>query len=169
LWGAIQCSSHPGIALADVLCHEYRHTLLNALLDADPLIDESSPKAALFYSPWRSDPRPLVSLLHAIYAFMEVVGFYDSYLDRFGQQAPQAALAEERIISNVHRLQIATREFEQHAKLTTFGREFFEGIQQRIETFARAAANFDSFYRDPIVTDIERHHVQWLVQQGRAK
>lgn len=138
-WGAVQLSAHPGAALAEVLVHEYRHNILNAIIDVDPVLDESSSREAIFYSPWRKDPRPLLGLIHGIYSFMEVVGFYESYLKRYGSRATQAALAEERLITNTYRLKIAVGEFRRHAKLTRFGVELLDGIQERVEQFEQDA------------------------------
>jgi hypothetical protein len=138
-FGAVQLSAHPGIALAEVLVHEYRHNILNAIIDADPILDESNPKQAVFFSPWRNDPRPLIGLIHGIYSFMEVVGFYIAYLDYYGSEALQTKLAEERIVTNTYRLVIAVEDFVRHAKLTPFGAQLVAGIQERVGQFQGTA------------------------------
>lgn len=162
-WGAIQMSAHPGIALTEVLTHEYRHNILNAIMDVDPVIDESNPHEAFFYSPWRKDPRPLRGLIHGIYSFMEVAGFYQSYLERHGAQAPQAALAEERFIGNAYRLKIATYEFGRHAKLTPFGNEFFEGIQRRVDKFEQDASSLDVARWNIVARQVDEQRSAFLV------
>lgn len=162
-WGAIQMSPHPGIALTEVLTHEYRHNILNAIMDADPVVDESSPREAIFYSPWRKDPRPLHGLIHGIYSFMEVVGFYQSYLERYGPRAPQADLAEERFVSNAYRLKIAADEFGQHAKLTPFGHEFFEGIQRRVDKFEQDAFSLDRARWNIVTKQVDEQRSEFSV------
>ncbi|HEV7398232.1 MAG TPA: HEXXH motif-containing putative peptide modification protein [Pyrinomonadaceae bacterium] len=154
--GAVQLSAHPGIALAEVLVHEYRHNILNAIIDVDPILDESSPRRAAFYSPWRKDPRPLMGLIHGIYSFMEVVGFYESYLGHYGSEAPQAALAEERIVTNSYRLKIAVADFTHYAKLTRFGVELLDGIQQRVEQFQRHAECLNAALWKSVVHQVDQ-------------
>jgi HEXXH motif-containing protein len=64
--------------LADALIHEFQHSKLNALLD---LVDLVRPgPQPLLYAPWRDDPRPLIGVLHGIYAFVSVVEFWDTEL-----------------------------------------------------------------------------------------
>jgi HEXXH motif-containing protein len=54
--------------------HELRHAVLNALLDLVPLVDPAHD--GRYYAPWRSDPRPLLGLLHGTYAFLGIAGFW---------------------------------------------------------------------------------------------
>ncbi len=164
-WGAIQLSPHPGVALTEVLAHEYRHNLLNALLEVDSLIEPSCSQKAEFYSPWRPDPRPLVGLLHGIYSFVEVVGFYESYLDQFGSQAPQVVLAEERIITNACRLQIAVRELAGHAKFTALGDELFDGLRRRIDRFEQDAHALNPALKDALSKQVHQQYALWLARR----
>lgn len=155
-FGAVQLSAHPGIALAEVLVHEYRHNILNAIIDADPILDESNPKEAMFFSPWRKDPRPLLGLLHGIYSFMEVVGFYFAYLDYYGSEAPQAKLAGDRIVTNTYRLVIALEDFVRDAKLTPFGTELVAGIGERVRQFQRRAMLLDDALWKKVANEVDR-------------
>jgi HEXXH motif-containing protein len=164
-WGAVQVSPHPGVAMAEVLAHEYRHNLLNALLEADPILDEGCSREDRFYSPWRPDPRPLIGLLHGIYSFTEVVGFYQTYLERFGKQAPQAELAQERLTSNTCRLQLGVQELAANARFTEFGDALFRGLQQRIEEFDRQVRQSDGPRRDATFRQLNQQHSAWLLHQ----
>jgi HEXXH motif-containing protein len=62
------------LALCVSLIHELRHSLLNGILDLGPLYDAGHTDR--YYSPWRSDPRPMGGLLHGAYAFLGVADFW---------------------------------------------------------------------------------------------
>lgn len=61
-------------SLAVSLIHEFRHSVLNGILDLTPLCED--PGVDRFYSPWRSDPRPVDGLLHGAFAFLGVADFW---------------------------------------------------------------------------------------------
>ncbi|MBW4721040.1 aKG-HExxH-type peptide beta-hydroxylase [Saccharothrix obliqua] len=60
--------------LAVTLAHETQHTKLVALMDLFPLLEPDT--RAVYYAPWREDPRPLAGLLHGTYAHLGVAGFW---------------------------------------------------------------------------------------------
>ncbi len=62
--------------LAVTLVHEAQHSKLVALTDLFALV-EPTPDA-VFYAPWREDPRPAAGLLHGTYAHLGVAGFWRS-------------------------------------------------------------------------------------------
>lgn len=59
---------------AATLTHEVQHAKLTALTDLVRLVDIDSP--ARFYAPWREDPRPVLGLLHGLYAHLAIAGFW---------------------------------------------------------------------------------------------
>ncbi|MEU4743394.1 HEXXH motif-containing putative peptide modification protein, partial [Actinosynnema sp. NPDC023658] len=61
-------------ALAVTLVHEAQHSKLVALTDLFPLVEPG--RDAVFYAPWREDPRPAAGLLHGTYAHLGVAGFW---------------------------------------------------------------------------------------------
>jgi HEXXH motif-containing protein len=61
-------------SLALALAHEIQHAKLAALLDLLPLVKPGT--TALYYAPWRADPRPPLALLHGAYAFLGVADFW---------------------------------------------------------------------------------------------
>ncbi|OIK25462.1 hypothetical protein VT52_021565 [Streptomyces malaysiense] len=79
-FGGIVLSSPPdAVELAATLVHEYRHMLLNSVLDAVDLFEEEEDEqrdGALYYAPWRDDPRSLHGLFHGVFAFFGVVDFW---------------------------------------------------------------------------------------------
>ncbi|MFE2753573.1 HEXXH motif-containing putative peptide modification protein [Actinosynnema sp. NPDC059335] len=60
--------------LAVTLVHEAQHSKLVALMDLFPLVEPG--RDAVFYAPWREDPRPAAGLLHGTYAHLGVAGFW---------------------------------------------------------------------------------------------
>ncbi|UVS81218.1 aKG-HExxH-type peptide beta-hydroxylase [Actinokineospora sp. UTMC 2448] len=59
--------------LAATLVHELQHAKLAAVMDMHPLTTTSRTR---YYAPWREDPRPVAGLLHGVYAFLGVTGFW---------------------------------------------------------------------------------------------
>ncbi len=62
----------------EALIHEFYHNELNILLQFTPLFIKGQNN--LYYSPWRTDLRPIGGLFHAIYVFVGVVIFYNKVL-----------------------------------------------------------------------------------------
>jgi hypothetical protein len=61
---------------AVILAHEAVHSVLSALMHAVSLLNDSG--AAVYYSPWRNDRRPIGGLLHGAYSYMRIVEFWRS-------------------------------------------------------------------------------------------
>ncbi|MFE9749641.1 HEXXH motif-containing putative peptide modification protein [Saccharothrix saharensis] len=62
--------------LAVTLVHEAQHSKLVAVMDLFALVEPGGD--AVFYAPWREDPRPAAGLLHGTYAHLGVAGFWRS-------------------------------------------------------------------------------------------
>jgi HEXXH motif-containing protein len=67
---------------ASILAHELQHTKLAAVHQHIPLVKKGAPEH--YYVPWRTDPRPVLGLLHGIYAHLGVAGFWRR--ERFEEQ-----------------------------------------------------------------------------------
>ncbi len=162
-WGATQVSSHPGIALPEVLVHEHRHNVLNALFELDPIVSESaSGQHATYYSPWRSDPRPVTGLLHGIYSFLEVVAFNFAYLQKYGATGSESDFAEKRIIANVCRLKLAAVEFERSVELTQFGAELYNALRKRLDAFDEDSSEMNPSFLRRQIRETEAHRAAWM-------
>jgi HEXXH motif-containing protein len=61
------------LELAATLAHEVQHAKLYQIVEVQPL---TLPDSALYYAPWRDDPRPLAGLLQGAYAYLGVTGFW---------------------------------------------------------------------------------------------
>jgi HEXXH motif-containing protein len=74
-FGGIRLSANGSATeFAEALVHEMQHSKLNALLSMVNLTDGYH--ARQFLAPWRDDPRPLVGVVHGIYAFTCGVEFW---------------------------------------------------------------------------------------------
>lgn len=72
--GAALSEPDDAVALAAALVHELAHFKLGVLLHLFDLYDPG--RLRLGYAPWRDDPRPTRGILHGIYAFTAVTGFW---------------------------------------------------------------------------------------------
>jgi HEXXH motif-containing protein len=74
-FGGIRLSANGSATeFAEALVHEMQHSKLNALLGMVKLTDDDH--ARRYLAPWRDDPRPLVGVIHGIYAFTCGVEFW---------------------------------------------------------------------------------------------
>ncbi|QGV79491.1 HEXXH motif domain-containing protein [Streptomyces ficellus] len=74
---------------AATLVHELQHSKLSALLHLRPLYEPGRTRA-LYYAPWRDDPRPLGGMLQGAYAFTAVARFWQAYAARYPRAADTA-------------------------------------------------------------------------------
>jgi HEXXH motif-containing protein len=74
-FGGVRLSANGSATeFAEALVHEMQHSKLNALLGLVKLTDDDGGERHL--APWRDDPRPLVGLVHGVYAFTSGVEFW---------------------------------------------------------------------------------------------
>jgi HEXXH motif-containing protein len=88
--------------VAEALVHEAAHLRLNHAAEAAPLTIGG--RDTVCYSPWRDDPRPVEGVVHGVYAFSLVLGFWleamrngSSCLDASGRCFAHARCAELRV------------------------------------------------------------------------
>jgi HEXXH motif-containing protein len=116
------------VRLAEVLVHEMQHSKINALLDLHPLVHNDD---RLWRAPWRTDPRPLIGVLHGIYAFTSVVEFWRierEYLTGESQRrAAQRIFADRR-----HQVREAIDTVRSAPALTELGRRLVDAADERI-------------------------------------
>jgi HEXXH motif-containing protein len=127
-WGAILCSFDPPPILADVLVHEFGHIFLFELLEIHGIFAEDSPKEAVYYSPWRPEPRPLLGVLHAVYTFVHIAEYYRRMLRR----EPSNTSFRERYSLILGRLERGMHVLAESAKLNAAGVRFFELLDRGI-------------------------------------
>jgi hypothetical protein len=64
------------LSLAEMLVHEFHHSVLFAVGDLAEL--HAADPDAVYFSPWRYDPRPIHGLLHGAYAFLGVTDYWEA-------------------------------------------------------------------------------------------
>ena len=80
--------------LALTLIHEFQHAKFTLLTDQLKLYEPDP--ACRFYAPWRDDPRPILGLLHGIYAHVGVTDFWRVYRRVVSRESVQAHVEFER-------------------------------------------------------------------------
>lgn len=123
--------------LAALLVHEFRHSVLNGLLHLVDLCRAESPQA-VYYAPWRSDPRPLIGLLHGAYAFTAVTDFWRARWAREaaetgGSDGGKARRAELEFALWRWQTAAALEQLTGHAQLTSLGQRMVDLLGDRLE------------------------------------
>lgn len=73
-FGAVRLSANGSAPdVAEALVHEMQHSKLNAVL---ALVKLTTDDAGHYLAPWRDDPRPLVGMVHGVYAFTCGIEFW---------------------------------------------------------------------------------------------
>lgn len=119
--------------LAEAIVHEYHHVKLNAILENDPIIIGGT-EEAIFYSPWRDDPRPLSGLLHAVYAFAGVTRFWLAHLKciAHASEPSETERIGAMIAKSVSQLEHAIDSLQQHTAFTEAGRRLVDALANDI-------------------------------------
>jgi HEXXH motif-containing protein len=147
--------------LAATLVHELAHLKLGALLH---LFDLHHPeRLRLGYAPWRDDPRPPRGLLHGIYAFSAVTGFWRR--QRALTSAGAAMLAHFEFAFWRGQTVETARRLRAGDGLTPLGQRFLDGVLVTMEPWCAEAVPVE-------VADLAQllaldHHAQWRAHQLR--
>ncbi|MEU1176425.1 HEXXH motif-containing putative peptide modification protein [Streptomyces sp. NPDC005820] len=149
-----------GRALAESFVHEYQHSKLGALLHLFPVLQDD--RAELYYAPWRSDPRHLTGLLHGVYAFTGVAGFWlgligDTTYDRDGACGYHFAL--RRLQTRMALRTLATR-----ATLTLPGRRLVAGLTTTLDAWQRVPVDADCLRRARLAARM--HLEEWHLRNA---
>lgn len=117
----------PGITdvddLADCLVHEAMHTKLYHLESLQPLFAPGSSTAAHFYSPWRSDPRPLRMVLHGAYVFTAVAEYWE-----FRHRVTDCLAAALNVRRRSAQVLQAVSTLQEHGRFTPIGKRLLDAI-----------------------------------------
>jgi len=160
--------------LACALVHEFMHSALNGLLHLVQLY-RPQPPAALYYAPWRDDPRPLSGMLHGAYAFSTVTAFWRARARTDKGDAARRAQLEFA----VWRLNTAAvlRDLAGQEALTDWGLRMVTLLQQQARAWADDEVEPQAQQLAEIVVGSHRatwraHHVRpdqgWLTHAVQA-
>jgi HEXXH motif-containing protein len=117
-----------GGAFAESLVHEHQHSVLWALLDVVSLLDEQT--TALFYAPWRSDPRPPRGLLHGAYAYLGLLSMW--FEQQMSCTGSKRRMAQFDLALWRGGVKIAVDQLENSALLTDAGRTLVAGMRKTL-------------------------------------
>jgi HEXXH motif-containing protein len=145
--------------MAEAVAHEYHHQKLNALLAIDPLICGPTGEA-IYYSPWRDDPRPLSGVLHATYTFLAILDFCEQVLATTDPEVdPERVRARMYEASSKIRIGLAT--LQEQAELTPLGAALVGALQERYTARSAHLPAVNATSREEIDGRMRQHREQW--------
>jgi HEXXH motif-containing protein len=144
--------------IVEALVHEYHHHKLNALLNLDPIIVEGSPEA-IYYSPWRDDPRPLSGILQGIYVFQAVLEFGHKIL-KTDIPVLQEKRLQQRLYTAKQQLLTALKVLKTNAEFSLIGQGLIEAIEENID---RVEPEISQREQQQIDLRLKEHQQKWEV------
>lgn len=133
--GAFVCGIvHEPYELADGIIHEFYHNRLFFIEEIAPFFSDSADalENRSYYSPWRSDLRPLHGILHALYVYLPVCRFW-LQVSLGGEVAGmRLSYVHDQLVRIPLQLQIAVHQLSRHARFTDFGRAVFEQLKKDV-------------------------------------
>ena len=142
--------------IVEALVHEYHHHKLNALLNLDPIIVEGSPEA-IYYSPWRDDPRPLSGILQGIYVFQAVLEFGHKIL-KTDIPVLQEKRLQQRVYTAKKQLLTALKVLKTNAEFSLIGQGLIEAIEENID---RVEPEISQTEKQLIDLRLKEHQQKW--------
>ncbi|WP_293153088.1 MULTISPECIES: HEXXH motif-containing putative peptide modification protein [unclassified Microcoleus] len=142
--------------IVEALVHEYHHHKLNALLNLDPIIVKGSPEA-IYYSPWRDDPRPLSGILQGIYVFQAVLEFGHKIL-KIDIPLLQEKRLQQRVYTAKEQLLTALKVLKTNAEFSLIGQGLIEAIEKNID---RVEPEISQTEKQLIDVRLKEHLQKW--------
>jgi HEXXH motif-containing protein len=161
-FGGIRLSANGSATeFAEAIVHEMQHSKLNALLGLVQLTEDDGGRRHL--APWRDDPRPLIGVVHGVYAFTCGVEFWL----RHGVVADD--VEGRRIDFDIahRRLQIrhAVRTLESSGRLTPAGMALVEAVSARLGVCEQAPV--DPALSRTVTAMVDDHRALWRLRHAR--
>jgi HEXXH motif-containing protein len=129
--------AHPYL-IAESMVHEFHHNRLFAIESLVPLVEDTGAETALYYSPFRPDPRPIRGLLHGLYVFAAVWRFWDKVRQAAEIEPVLRAFGVDRTFRIAFQLAIACKQLSTHPGLTKDGQAAFAILAQEVEDIVGA-------------------------------
>jgi hypothetical protein len=160
----------------EMLVHEFCHNKLRLLQEVVPLISEKYLNRSIFYSPWRDEPRPIDGLMHGLYVFSSIAGFWLHVWKDLNANEAERKIAQRRVGTLLLQLKFAFDEFSEHAELMPAGKVFLSIIDNRIACLEsetkgweldRLQSLFSGVLKDkslkdmPVLDSVSRHKENW--------
>ena len=126
---------------AEVLIHEFCHNKLYLLMEFDSLLDPDVSREALYFSPWRKDPRHLRGILLGAHAFLNVARFLSLAVAKFKKSDDPEGKIRVKLFKLLFQVDSALRTLMGYSKFTDFGRQFAVAMQHELmRIYERAPA-----------------------------
>jgi HEXXH motif-containing protein len=146
---------------AEAMVHEMQHSKLNALLAMVKLVDGDNTRRYL--APWRDDPRPLVGVVHGVFAFTCGVEFW------LTQSAATPDLEARRVdFDMAHRreqVRRALRTLKASGLLTGPGDALVDAVSARLRECERIPVS--PALADTVTTMVDDHQALWRLRHTR--
>lgn len=161
-FGAIRLSANGSATeFAEALVHEMQHSKLNALLGLVKLTDDDHGRRYL--APWRDDPRPLVGVVHGVYAFTCGVEFWLA-------QEPAVRESETRYITftiayRLLQVRRALRTLRDSACLTRPGEALVDTVSTRLSACEQVPVN--PALSETVTAMVDDHQALWRLRYAR--
>jgi HEXXH motif-containing protein len=153
-WGAVMCSLDEPILMAETLLHEFSHNVLYSVIDYFGVFSGDASAAAVYYSPWRPDPRPLAGVLHAVYVFERVTEYYQRL---FNSRQVDEAL-RHRYAAILGRLRIGIETLRTFGRFNEAGKRFIDCLDAKVQ---QHRANSLVLMSDGIRQELVDNYSRW--------
>jgi HEXXH motif-containing protein len=146
-------------AIAELLLHESRHEVLDALLDLVELCRPDGP--ARYHAPWRSEARPAEALMQGVYAFAGVAEFWRT------RRLHHSGMAARRADFTFHywreQVEYAVSQLLAAGELTVLGRVFFTEVESVVKGWREESASAEAAWQSAVAT-----RVGWRLSHQRV-
>jgi HEXXH motif-containing protein len=151
----------PLYELAECLLHEAMHQHLFRLDGVAPLLEPECDSSERYYSPWRSDPRPLIMTLHGAYVFTAVAELYQVCLNRREPAVPEPH-ALKTVYRRARQALAALQVVRRYGRLTGAGTRAAAQTGAHAERLLQSAADqIGNADRASIDTELEQHREKY--------
>jgi HEXXH motif-containing protein len=127
--------------IADSLIHELYHNRMFFITEDEPVFADSEPDGDAddpgeFYSPWRTDLRPLSGLLHALYVYTEVCKFWFSVWQSGETNGPLRAYVQDQAVRWMSAIKIGAHQLRKRTAFTEFGEALFTEMEKEVASLS---------------------------------
>jgi HEXXH motif-containing protein len=153
--------------MSEAIVHEYHHQKLNALMDVTDLMTGAYSQA-IYYSPWRPDPRPLSGIYHGAFVFQAVLEYWQCFVTK-GIPVLDAERLKQRMHLVSYQTRAALTTLLDQAELTEIGRGLVEGMQVNLDIQSENLPTLRDGIAARIQEGMQLHRETWLEKNRGAQ
>lgn len=142
---------HP-FEMGDALIHEFHHHRLFVLEEDGRFFDETRQDPhgeCRYYSPWRTDPRPLHGLLHALYVFLPVRDYWQAVEADQGLEPALRTYARSQWTMLDGQLRATAATLRRHARWSAHGGALMDELERKLGDVPVDAGDVPALYCSP--------------------